>query len=340
LMDSTDTRKKTIYDVAEATGASASTVSAVLNGSWQARRIKEETANGILEVAKRIGYSTNLQARGLRNSRSGLAGMIIPMHHNRYFGTLSHEFELEARKRNLCPVIVSTSRNPAEEQRTVEQLVSFNVESIMITGATAPDAISRICSRAGIRHVNVDLPGTRAPSVISDNYWGAAELTHVMVKRLVDSGEKKPGPFYFIGGVHFDHNTKARIAGFTDKHHEILGGLPELNIRANGYDADVAELQIRALYAELGELPHGLFVNSTIAFEGVVRFLKSLPHAAFDSCVVGCYDWDPFAEFLSFPVVMARQKTELLITEAFRLLDHPPKNANLLIEVKPELIEY
>jgi LacI family transcriptional regulator, fructose operon transcriptional repressor len=339
-MRSAEVRKKTIYDVAEATGASPSTVSAVLNGSWQTRRIKEDTANAILEMAKRIGYTANLQARGLRRSRSGLVGMIIPMHHNRYFGALSHEFEQEARKRKLCPVIVSTLRNPMEEQRTVEQLVSFNVESIMVTGATDPDNISRICSRAGIRHVNVDLPGTKAPSVISDNYWGAAELTESMVRRLASAGQKKPKPFYFIGGVPTDHNTKARIAGFTDKHLEILGPLPPLHIRANGYDPDVAGGQIRELHAELGELPHGLFVNSTIAFEGVVKFLKSLPRAAFDSCVVGCYDWDPFAEFLSFPVIMARQKTELLVAEAFRLLDSPQANPDLLIEVKPELIEY
>lgn len=339
-MRNPEVRKKTIYDVAEASGASPSTVSAVLNGTWQARRIKEDTANVIIETAKRIGYTTNLQARGLRRSQSGLVGMIIPMHHNRFFGTLSHEFELEARKRDLCPVIVSTLRNPIEERRTVEQLVSFNVESIMVTGATDPDNISRICTRAGIRHVNVDLPGTKAPSVISDNYWGAAELTKLMVRRLSEAGGNAPESFYFIGGVLSDHNTNARIAGFVDKHREILGPLPESHIRAKGYDSDVAERQIRELYAELGELPHGLFVNSTIAFEGVVKFLKSLPHSASGSCVVGCYDWDPFAEFLSFPVIMARQKTEVLVAEAFRLLDQPPTRSDLLIEVKPELIMY
>lgn len=339
-MSNPKVRKMTIYDVAEASGASPSTVSAVLNGSWQTRRIKEDTAEAILETAKRIGYTANLQARGLRRSQSGLVGMIIPMHHNRFFGTLSHEFELEARKRKLCPVIVSTLRNPIEEQRTVEQLVSFNVESIMVTGATDPDNISRICSRSGIRHVNVDLPGTKAPSVISDNYWGAAELTKSMVRRLAEAGENRPEPFYFIGGVPSDHNTNARIAGFIDKHRELLGPIPANHIRANGYDADVAEQQIRDLYAELGKLPHGLFVNSTIAFEGVVKFLKTLPHAAFESSVVGCYDWDPFAEFLSFPVIMARQKTEVLVAEAFRILDTPQTNSDLLIEVKPELIEY
>src|SRR5258708_8435679 len=37
-------RTSTIYDLAELAGTSASTVSAILNGSWQSRRISEATA--------------------------------------------------------------------------------------------------------------------------------------------------------------------------------------------------------------------------------------------------------------------------------------------------------
>lgn len=331
-------KKTTIYDLAQELGASPSTVSAVLNGTWKARRIKDATAEHILKAAASSGYSANLQARGLRKSRSGLIGMIIPMHHNRYFGTLSHEFELEARKRGLCPVIVSTLRNPDEERRTVEQLVSYNVESIAITGATDPDAISRICSKAGIRHVNIDLPGTLAPSVISDNFWGAAELTEAMIARLTIKKQKTKAPFYFVGGTSDDYATRRRIEGFKDILIKRLGVLVPDSVRADGYDPIIAENTIRKLYNDLGSLPNGLFVNSMIAFEGVVRFLKTLKIDELNDCVIGCYDWDPFAESLHFPVIMARQKTELLISEAFSLLDEPAQQPPSLTEIRPEII--
>ena len=106
------------------------------------------------------------------------------------------------------------------------------------------------------------------------------------------------------------------------------------------YDPLVAEADIRALYERLGRLPSGLFINSTIAFEGVLRFLKTLDMQAFEACVIGCYDWDPFASFLHFPVLMIRQDTETLMTEAFRMFDTPGDTIPRMSEIRPELIIY
>ena len=71
-------RRATIYDIAAEANASASTVSLVLNGAWSRYRIAEGTAQRILQSADRLGYNVNLAARGLRLSKSGLAGMILP----------------------------------------------------------------------------------------------------------------------------------------------------------------------------------------------------------------------------------------------------------------------
>jgi LacI family transcriptional regulator, fructose operon transcriptional repressor len=333
-------RKTTIYDIAHATGASASTVSAVLNGTWKQRRIREETANQIRTAAESVGYSANLQARGLRKSRSGLIGMIVPMHDNRFFSGLSQQFEHEARKRDLCPVIVSTDRDPARELSTVETLISYNVESIVITGATDPDALSRVCSNAGIRHINVDLPGKLASSVISDNEWGARELTRKLIEKRRPGGKEPRDQLYFLGGIASDHATASRIRGFAHVHETLIGTVGESQISATSYDPAIAEKTIRQLHETLGGLPTGLFVNSTIAFEGVVRFLKTLSFDAFDRCVIGCYDYDVFASFLHFPVMMVRQNTEMLMGKAFAILDEPQEATPRVVEIKPELVAF
>ncbi|HEX7110256.1 MAG TPA: LacI family DNA-binding transcriptional regulator, partial [Aestuariivirga sp.] len=101
-------RKTTIYDIAVAAHSSPAAVSLVLNDSWQRYRIKQETATRILNGAERLGYAVNLKARGLRLSRSGLAGMILPHYRNRFFAGLAEAFEAEARSRGLCPIVVST----------------------------------------------------------------------------------------------------------------------------------------------------------------------------------------------------------------------------------------
>ena len=94
-------RKVTIYDIAVATDLSPTAVSLVLNGSWQRHRIHKETASRVLDCAERLGYAVNLKARGLRLSKSGLAGMILPHYRNRFFAGLAEEFEATARTRDL-----------------------------------------------------------------------------------------------------------------------------------------------------------------------------------------------------------------------------------------------
>ena len=81
-----------------------------------------------------------------------------------------------------------------------------------------------------------------------------------------------------------------------------------------------------------------LFINSTIALEGVVRYLKTLPADELRHCTFGCYDWDPFASVLSFPILMVRQNVEGLLGEAFRIIDSKSFAERRIIEIKPELV--
>ena len=331
-------RKTTIYDVAAVSGVSASTVGSVLNGSWAKRRISKDLADRVFAAATELGYRQNRQASALRTQRSGLIGMILPLHDNRYFSSLSQAFEAEARQRGLCPIVVSTLRDPDEEKRTVATLISHNVDRLFIAGATDPDPLSRLCSDAGIPHINVDLPGTLAASVVTDNYFGACALTRYLVRRT--DGTSDNAAFHFIGGNMNDFNTVERVRGFQDVLLAETGRMPlPGQINACGYGPDAAELATRALLERLGTLPSALFVNSTIAFEGVFRVLKELPDQAFAQFSVGCFDWDPFLSHLHFPVAMVRQDARLMIETAFRIVDEGTNQTAHVEMIRPELIQ-
>lgn len=329
-------RKTTIYDVATASGVSASTVGSILNGTWSKRRISKDLAERVLGVAATLGYRQNRQASALRTQRSGLIGMILPLHDNRYFSSMSQAFEAEARKRDLCPMVVSTLRDPEVEKRTVATLLSHNVDLLFIAGATDPDPLSRMCSEAGIPHINVDLPGSLAASVVTDNYFGARELTRHLLTRI---GKYAPATLHFIGGIPTDFNTMERVRGFRDVLMAGTGAPPDIGqIDTCGYGPDEAERSLRRLLDRLGALPGGLFVNSTIAFEGVFRVLKELPDEAFHGLSVGCYDWDPFLSHLHFPVAMVRQDAKGLIEKAFRVIDGNAFGTSQIHLIKPEIL--
>lgn len=329
-------RKTTIYDVATASGVSASTVGSILNGTWSKRRISKDLAERVLAVATSLGYRQNRQASALRTQRSGLIGMILPLHDNRYFSSMSQAFEAEARKRDLCPMVVSTLRDPDVEKRTVATLLSHNVDLLFIAGATDPDPLSRMCAEAGIPHINVDLPGSLAASVVTDNYFGACELTRHLLTRV---GKSAPATLHFIGGIPTDFNTMERVRGFRDVLIAETGVPPDPSqIDTCGYGPDEAERSLRTLLDRLGAVPSGLFVNSTIAFEGIFRVLKKLPDEAFRGMSVGCYDWDPFLSHLHFPVAMVRQNAKGLIEKAFRVIDDNAFGTSQIHLIKPELL--
>ncbi|MCE6951325.1 LacI family DNA-binding transcriptional regulator [Cereibacter sphaeroides] len=302
-------RRTTIYDLAALAGTSASAVSAVLNGTWKKRRISERLAERVMRVAEEQGYSVNLQASVLRRDKSNIIGMIMPKYDNRYFGAIAEQFEARARARGLFPVITCTQRDPDLEFEAAREMVSYQVECLIATGATDPDRISDFCASAGVTSINLDLPGSRAPSVVSDNFGGARDLTHLLLDRLPSQ------PLLFIGGRPSDHNTAERIRGFRAAHADRDISLPAEAILACGYAAEKAEA---ALSARGTPLPRGLFVNSTITLEGVVRWLRRQSPAP--DVQIGAFDWDPFAALLSDCVGMVEQDVARMLEEVFRLI--------------------
>jgi LacI family transcriptional regulator, fructose operon transcriptional repressor len=330
-------RKATIYDIARLSGASPSTVSAALGESWRTRRIAEATVESIRRIAAEQGYSANMQARGLRKARSGLVGMIIPLHDNRFFSSMSQSFEAFARERGLVPVIASSMREPEEERRIVETLISYAVDYLFIAGATDPDAVSGMCRAADLRHVFVDLPGRGAPSVVSDNYKGAADLTRRLLADRPIAGAAPRDRLYLIGGDASDYASAHRIQAFRDALTEA--GLPPSpdQVIACGYAPRSATREFAALCDRLGGLPGGVLVNSLTVLEGVLVHLSGHSAEEVRACVIGCYDYDPFAAYLQIPVHMVRQDAHGLIREAYRMIDENALDAVLKM-VEPEQI--
>lgn len=331
-MNGHKTRKVTIYDIAKEIGISPTSVSFVLNGLAKQQRISDETAAKVIGAAHRLGYAVNLKARGLRLSRSGLAGMILPHYRNRFFAGLAEAFETEARAHGLCPVVVSTQRDAAIEASVIGTLLAQQVEFLFLAGVHDPDPLTALCRKAGVASVNIDLPGRGAPSVVSDNYGGAHALTEHVIRKLSDCGDRTDDIFFF-GGLTEDDATSKRLQGFTDVLRARRITLADDMVDCCGYPPETAAQAIARRYARLGRLPRGLFVNGVTALEGLLQFAATLPHHALDGIAVGSFDWDPFAAHLSFEVTMVRQNVENMIVEAFKLLDARAQSENPIVVV-------
>lgn len=321
-----DTKRTTIYDLAALAGASPSAVSSVLNGTWKKRRISQKLAQRVMRLAEEQGYAVNVQASLLRRERSNIVGMIVPKYDNRYFGEIAEQFEAKARERGFFPVVTCTQRDPELEFEAAKELISYRAECLISTGATDPDRISAFCNASGVQSINLDLPGKEAPSIISDNYSGARDLTDLIIDRC-ESDLGWSGPLRFIGGRLSDHNTMARLKGFLAAQRERGISVPDTHIMATGYSAEKAA-QILANFEPDG--PAGLFVNSTISLEGVVRWHRELGGCA-KWVRYGCFDWDPFGSFLPGNVGMVEQDVTTMLNKAFELIGEPISSKELIL---------
>ncbi|MDO1583504.1 LacI family DNA-binding transcriptional regulator [Rhizobium oryzicola] len=335
-MGEKEQKKATIYDLSIKSGASASTVSAVLNGTWRKRRISEETAKRITSLAEELKYTANQQARALRSSRSGLAGLLLPVYDTRFFSSMAQTFEVQARNRGLLPVVVSGQRDPEEERRVVESLVAYSIDSLFIAGATDPDGVHRVCARAGVPHVNIDLPGALASSVISDNRQGARALTAAIIRHALQTGPLNPDDVYLFGGRD-DHASRERIIGFHSAKAEIIGSSIANDTESTGYSPGMTALAFERFYDRHGRLPRCFFINSSINFEGLLRFMGKHDGEAFGDIIVGCFDYDPFGSFLPFPVYMIRPNIGEMLEKGFELLD-AEETAPQIILIEPQLV--
>lgn len=325
----TSGRKSTIYDIAKATAASPATVSLVLNGSWARYRIKEETAQRILESAQLLGYQVNLKARGLRLSRSGLAGMILPHYRNRFFADLAETFEAEVRRRSLCPIVVSTQRDRDVEIKVTKTLLAQQVEFLFIAGVREPEELNHWCAEASVPCVNLDLPGMGAPSVVSDNKTGARQLTEALIAKVIANGGAL-NDFLCLGGIPGEYATENRTAGFIEALEQNGMKVADDMLLRCGHAPSSNSAAMAAYYAKHGRLPAAMFINNVMAFEGFVQFSAGLPKQAFETLIVGCFDWDPFAAHLPFDMIMMRQDVETMIGTAFSALSASGQESRLL----------
>ncbi|MCG8515027.1 MAG: LacI family DNA-binding transcriptional regulator, partial [Halanaerobiales bacterium] len=71
-------KKVTLNDISERLKISKSTISLVLNGRGDEKRVSKETQEKIIKFAKEHNYKANQLARGLSTGKSDMIGLVIP----------------------------------------------------------------------------------------------------------------------------------------------------------------------------------------------------------------------------------------------------------------------
>jgi LacI family transcriptional regulator len=129
-------KKVNIKDIARIAKVSHTTVSRALNDK---SRIRNETKEKILSIAKELGYRPNFIARSLVMRRTRTLGLVITNIANPFYTELAQGIEKTATKLGYSIILCSTQSNISTEKQYIEMLRSKGVDGIIFSSAHMED---------------------------------------------------------------------------------------------------------------------------------------------------------------------------------------------------------
>ncbi|GAA2103732.1 LacI family DNA-binding transcriptional regulator [Microlunatus panaciterrae] len=126
----------TIRDVAEASGVSISTASKGLHGKG---RMRDDTRDRIIAVARELGFRPNLNASSLTSGRTFTVGLLTRDGYGRFTPTLLGGIEDSLTAETSSLLLCDARRDTVRERHYLDALIAKRVDGLIITGrATDP----------------------------------------------------------------------------------------------------------------------------------------------------------------------------------------------------------
>ena len=166
----TEVKPVTIYDVAEAAGVAASTVSRALS---KPGRVSFRTAEHVRHVAAELGYRTSETERSLPVTSTSLLAMVVADITNPVFYGMIRGAERTARYAGHTMVMAESQESPDAEREALERLVPV-VDGVVLTSSRMSDAAIRTFAKS-VRVVVLNRLVDQVPSVSTDTI-GAVRL--------------------------------------------------------------------------------------------------------------------------------------------------------------------
>ncbi|MBP5505740.1 MAG: LacI family DNA-binding transcriptional regulator [Bacteroidales bacterium] len=197
-----------LNDIAEALGLSKATVSWVLSGKGDSRRISPATQKRVKEFAAKHNYQPNMLARSLSIGRSKTIGLLISSLSDPFYSSIAKAVVSQAEKQGYT-VMIATSESDCKREASLVSTFSYRkVDGIIVTPTEGADWVDSF-TNAGGRLVFADraVPGSDIPSVVVDN----EQSSYRLVSNLIEKGCRKIAMFTT---AHNLVNMKARQAGY------------------------------------------------------------------------------------------------------------------------------
>lgn len=341
---SSESRRRTLADVARAVGLSVNTVSRALNGL---SGVSEPTRARIRAEADRIGYLPNVHARSLVLGSRRTIGLVITNVSNPFYAELISEIEAHTSDAGYTLMLLLSDESESRELEAAETAVKSGVDGVIVVPVQGRRNPWASLARAGIPVVvvNRELPDFETDFVSTDNEAGA----HAATSHVIDRGAasvvliEEDLPISTIANRIAGFRRALADHGMAGDDRSVVAVPTRRSARAAlPWQADDS-YRVAVDLLERGHRPDAFFVGNDYFALGLYRALAdhglTVPD---DVMVVGFGDY-PFAAFLTPSLSTVRLPARQVASQAIRRLlarldGDPPPEEPLSSYIPPELV--
>jgi len=324
--------KVKIQDIADKAGLSISTVSRVLNGKGEEYRIGKKSQKRVRKIAKELNYIPNQFAANLKSGKSNTIALVVPSLNNPFFAEIASRINTEIRKYGYITIIGDSGENQEIEKMELRQLISRNIEGLIIVPCGNQWEHINMLHEQGIPIVCIDryFEDLKIPFVSTDNYEGA----YLAAKHFVEYGHRN---IACIQGVRESNTNRLRVEGFKDALKE--SGIDSSNIVGDDFTTENGYLKTKQLLQRKNR-PTALFVLSNTIAMGSMRAIKEAGISIPDDISLITFDDHPYLDFLSTPLTCIAQPvkdiSKMAVKYVFSILTNKKTKMNQVL-LKPKM---
>ncbi|MFL1466841.1 catabolite repressor/activator [Marinobacter sp. HN1S83] len=295
----------TLAELARLAGVSRTTASYVINGQGAARRIKPDTIDKVLAVAREHNFQPDTQAAALRGGASRTLGFILPDLENTSYARLAKLLEQGARAQGYQLLIAGSDDNPDTEKALALALKARRCDALIVASALArDDSFYPGLQQDGLPVIAVDR--AQSPDVIrcvvSDNKTAAEALT----RSVLDSDTATIAWLDAVPGIAM---TRERREGFLAAADHA--GVTTIVESGPHYDRASGAAMMQRILRDQG-LPDALVTASYTLLQGVLDVLLEQPGGLPDNLRLATFGDDRLLDFLPLAVNSLPQNHEAI----------------------------
>lgn len=179
-------KKISIHDIAKELNLSATTISFVLNGKGDEKKISEDVRKKVSDYIKKVGYQPNMIAKSLRTGKSNIIGMLVEDISDPFFSGISRGIEAIAYNHKYKIFFASTENDTEKTKVLIKLFRERQVDGYIMAPPSGVEDEIKALMDDNVPVILFDryLPSLNTSTVIIDNYSGSYQA----VKHLRENG--------------------------------------------------------------------------------------------------------------------------------------------------------